>query len=126
MPIDQLQHVNIRCADLTRSRDFYVNLLGLVDGYRPPFASVGHWLYIGDLPAVHLVQRTGAGDAPTGGGAVHHIAFRGVGLDEMKARLTAHAVPYVEDVVPLDGSIQLFIHDPDGVQVELNFEPATE
>ena len=70
MPVDQLQHVNIRCSDLARSRDFYVHIIGLVEGYRPPFDSIGHWLYIGALPAVHLVQwPANGGSAPNGGGA---------------------------------------------------------
>ena len=44
MAVDQLQHVNIRCADVHRSRDFYEQMLGLSEGERPPFASVGYWL----------------------------------------------------------------------------------
>ena len=60
MPVDSLQHVNIRCADAAKSRDFYVEILGLVDGHRPAFQSVGYWLYLGDVPAIHLVQQTAA------------------------------------------------------------------
>lgn len=122
MPLDQLQHVNIRCADLERSRDFYVHVLGLVDGDRPPFTSRGHWLYLGVVPVIHLVART-TPEAVTGGGAIHHIAFGGTDLDAVRARLTAGGVSYREEVVPRDGAVQLFVLDPDGIQIELNFAP---
>lgn len=124
MPVDQLQHVNIRCVDARRSRDFYVNLIGLVEGDRPPVGSVGYWLYVGGVPVIHLTERTPAhGPAVAGSGTIDHIAFRGQDLDGTRARFDAAGLPYRQDVIPRDGTIQLFVHDPDGVKVELNFEP---
>lgn len=126
MSIDHLQHVNIRCADAKRSRDFYVDLLGLVDGDRPPFTSVGYWLYVGELPAIHLVQRSARhGPAVTGSGTIDHVAFRSHDLAGMRARLDAAGVDYKVEVVPRDGTIQLFLFDPDGVRIELNFEASS-
>jgi catechol 2,3-dioxygenase-like lactoylglutathione lyase family enzyme len=70
---------------------------------------------------VHLVQR-GAGEASaTGCGNVDHIAFRAVDLDGMRATLRAAGITFREAVVPRDGSVQIFLHDPDGVQLELHF-----
>jgi catechol 2,3-dioxygenase-like lactoylglutathione lyase family enzyme len=126
VPVDQLQHVNIRCADAKRSRDFYVRTLGLSEGARPPFASIGYWLYLAGMPVIHLVQRNA--DAPstlTGGGAIDHIAFRGIDIDTTRARLRQDGVAFQEAVVPRDGTVQLFVLDPDGVKIELNFETAT-
>lgn len=124
MSLARLEHVNIRCADVKRARDFYVNILGLVDGHRPPFASVGHWLYVNELPVVHLVQRQAATE-PTaaGGGAIDHIAFRGTDLAGMRSRLDATGVNYTVELVPRDGTIQLFLFDPDGIRIELNYAP---
>ena len=125
MPVDQLQHVNIRCEDVHRSRDFYVNTLGLREGERPPFASVGYWLYLGQVPVIHLVQRTPEETAtPRGGGAIDHVAFGGVVLDATRTRLCAAAIPFQEAVVPRDRTVQLFVLDPDGLKIELNFEAA--
>jgi len=127
VPVDQLQHVNIRCADVHRSRDFYVNTLGLGEGERPPFASVGYWLYLGQVPVIHLVQRRPVETpSPRGGGAIDHIAFGGVDLDETRARLRAASIPFQEAVVPCDRTVQLFVLDPDGVKIELNFEAAKQ
>jgi catechol 2,3-dioxygenase-like lactoylglutathione lyase family enzyme len=120
MPVDQLQHVNIRCADVKRSRDFYVDMLGLVEGGRPPFTSVGYWLYVADTPVIHLVGRA-PDAAATGSGAIDHVAFRGVDLPATRDRLRVGGVTFHEKVVPRDGTIQIFVIDPDGVKIELNF-----
>src|SRR4029453_2859057 len=57
MAVDALQHINLRSADVDRSRDFYVDVIGLYVGPRPPITSVGYWLYLGPVPVIHLVQR---------------------------------------------------------------------
>jgi catechol 2,3-dioxygenase-like lactoylglutathione lyase family enzyme len=121
MPIVALQHVNIRCADADRSRDFY-RLLGLADGPRPPFASQGYWMYAGAEPLVHLVQKkTGEERRGPETGELDHVALGAVHLDAMRELLSANGIVFREATVPRDGSIQLFLHDPDGVPLELNF-----
>ncbi len=125
MPLDALQHVNIRCADASASRDFYVDVIGLKEGYRPPFNFPGHWLYLGDVAVIHLVQKPpGETRKGPGSGEIDHVAFGGTGLDEMRARLTASGLAFEEKVVPRDGIIQLFVRDPEGVKLELNFPAA--
>lgn len=126
MAMGALQHINIRCADIRRSRDFYVDIMGLSEGPRPPFASSGYWLYTGAEPVVHLVQKPA--DEPVRGpgtGDLDHIAFAGHGLETFRALLSAAGLPFREAVVPRDRTIQIFVRDPDGVQLELNFsEPS--
>lgn len=132
MPAVSLDHVNIRVSpDLLASvRRFYVEVVGLVDGARPPFGSVGHWLYAGTQPVIHLsVLR--AGDIPgstaapqaesASGGAVDHIAFGCDDLDGMLSRLAALGIAYRSATVPLLEQTQLFLRDPAGNGVELNF-----
>ena len=41
MAVDVLQHINIHAADVGRSKDFYVRVLGLRVGPRPPVQSIG-------------------------------------------------------------------------------------
>ena len=122
MPVDALQHINIRATDVERARDFYVRILGLHVGDRPPFASTGYWLYLGGDPIIHLVQKTPderPGAANTG--AIDHIAFRGVDLEGTRQALAHEGIAFREAVVPRDKSVQLFVDDPDGVRIELNF-----
>jgi catechol 2,3-dioxygenase-like lactoylglutathione lyase family enzyme len=123
MPVDALQHINIRAADVERTRDFYVRVLGLRVGDRPPFTSTGYWLYLGTEPVIHLVQKTAdepESDANTG--AIDHIAFRGVDLEGTRRTLVHEGITFREAVVGRDNGIQLFVDDPDGVRIELNFQ----
>ena len=122
MAVDGLQHINIHAADLERSKDFYVRVLGLRVGPRPPVASVGYWLYLGAQPLIHLVQRASGSPSVGGNGAIDHVAFRGVDVISTRDILHAEGVSFHEAVIPRDRSIQLFFHDPDGVKIELNFD----
>ncbi len=119
MAIDALDHFTLVTADLDASRRFYVEALGLREGDRPPFAFPGAWLYCDAAPVVHLIGDRGAGAAATG--PLDHVAFRASGLAEMVARLNARGVRYALRTVPGLGLRQLFVHDPDGVKVEINF-----
>jgi catechol 2,3-dioxygenase-like lactoylglutathione lyase family enzyme len=124
MAVEVLQHINIRAADVERSKDFYVRVLGLRVGPRPPVASFGYWLYLGGEPVIHLVQRAPDSPPAAATGAIDHVAFRGVDLAETRGVLQAQGVPFREALIPRDGTVQLFLHDPDGVKIELNFDPA--
>jgi catechol 2,3-dioxygenase-like lactoylglutathione lyase family enzyme len=120
MTVAGLDHVNISGtrAQLESCRAFYVDVIGLTDGFRPPFRSRGFWLYAGDEPIIHLTER--ARDT-SGAGAFDHVAFRCSGFDEMRATLDARGIDYTVDEVPGEGRAQLFLTDPAGVAVELNF-----
>jgi catechol 2,3-dioxygenase-like lactoylglutathione lyase family enzyme len=121
MPVAGFQHVNTRSVDVERTRDFYVRLLGFRVGDRPPFASKGYWLYLGDRPVLHLVQRRAGEVHHEHGGNVDHIGFHAVDLDATRAALEAAGLPFREAIVPRDNTVQIFVQDPDGITVELNF-----
>jgi glyoxylase I family protein len=123
MPIDGFQHINIRSTDVEKTRDFYVRALGLRVGDRPPFSSTGYWLYLGDQAVVHLVQRAPGETVTPGSGNLDHVAFRGMDLDGTRQTLRTAGIPFREAVVPRNQSVQIFVHDPDGITLELNFEP---
>jgi len=123
--VSALDHVTIRCAQLQRSRDFYVDLLGLAQGARPAFAFRGYWLYLGGVPVVHLVE---AADRPAereivseGTGSFDHLAFRGDDAAALKVRLEKAGLAFRERTVPGGALAQIFVRDPEGVLVEINF-----
>ena len=128
MGVLALEHVTIRCADLKATRDFYV-ALGLAEGPRPDFPFRGHWLYVGPVPVVHLVDAQDKGSAWGGEAGVaerdtgpfDHVAFQGDDFATMRADLTAAGTPFRERTVPGGTLSQLFVRDPDGVLVEINF-----
>ncbi len=138
-----LNHFSIRTLDLAACQRFYVEVLGLQVGPRPPFPFPGLWLYAGPTDnyanaVVHIIgidrndpeglkQYLGdrAETSLHGTGAVDHVAFFATGLAETLARLTALGVASRERTVPVLDLHQVFVDDPNGVVVELNF-PASE
>lgn len=138
MALDLLAHYSIRTTKLAETRDFYVDILGLSDGARPPFDFPGHWLYMGERDVVHLVgidpdDKAGLvaylGDrdlsALHGTGAIDHVAFFATDLPALMGRVTARGLTVRERSVPSLKLYQVFLEDPNGVTIELNF-PASE
>ena len=122
MPIAGFQHINTRSTDVERTRDFYVHVLGLRVGDRPPLRSTGYWLYLGDQPIVHLVQRDVAAGVGAGeSGSFDHVAFSCTNLDATRQALQAAGIVFRETVGARDGAVQIRVQDPDGIQLELNF-----
>ena len=138
-----LNHFSIRTLDLAATRDFYERVLGLTVGPRPDFPFPGLWIYTGDHgsylnAAVHImsVDREDpeelknwlGGHDPSslqGSGAVDHVAFFATGLGKMQAHLRELGIPTRERTVPGLGLHQVFLDDPNGVVIELNY-PAAE
>ncbi|MFC5741910.1 VOC family protein [Dyella tabacisoli] len=123
-----IDHLNLRApAELIeRLRCFYIDLIGLREGPRPVFrsGSHGYWLYAGDSPVIHLTI-SGDGDAePRTTGWLGHYAFACENLTATRARLDAAGVHYQTDIVDAISQVQLFLVDPAGVGVELNFRMA--
>ncbi len=121
MGLQAIDHFTIRTDDLAASRRFYVDILGLTDGDRPPFDFPGAWLYLDDRPVDHLIAGQGTGEKTTG--SIDHLAFRASAPEALRQRLDDQGVDYSERVVPRLDMVQFFIKDPDGVTIELNFLP---
>jgi len=130
MPRYHLNHINIRTADLAGTRDFYADILGLEEGFRPPFPTPGHWMYSGDHPIVHIspsepdsADRTN----PVGmGKGLDHFAIWGTGLDDQLATLDSHGIEYEKRLAGGGRVVQVFFEDPNGVVIELGFDPTAE
>ena len=122
-------HYTLRPAGLEATKHFYETVLGLEVGYRPPLTFPGYWLYCGGHPTVHLIgDRQGEEGLPERKpghtGLVDHVAFTCTGLADMRAHLDKLNVQYEARVIPRDRQTQLFLRDPKGVAVELNYPPA--
>jgi len=120
MPLARLDHFTIRCADLERTREFYRDVLGLVDGARPAFGFPGAWLYLEDRPVVHLIGGPDP-NLPRETGHVDHVAFAASGLERIREKLRGGNIDFEERRIPGAKITQLFLHDPDGIAIELNF-----
>jgi catechol 2,3-dioxygenase-like lactoylglutathione lyase family enzyme len=136
MTIGRLDHYSIRTTKLEETRRFYSEVVGLRDGYRPNFDFPGAWLYIGEQAVVHIVGidkdnpqalldylGKEAVDSDNTG-SIDHVAFVATDFDGMAERLQRIGVPYRERGVPAFNLRQLFVEDPNGVTIELNFSTA--
>jgi len=133
LPLGGLQHFTIEPQDLERSKNFYVVVLGLEVGHRPPLDFPGYWLYSGGTATVHLMgtRKLREGIVVRGTekkfedtGRFDHIAFAATDVEGVRRRLLANKVEFREQIVPRTGDTQFFLYDPDGVGVELNFPRA--
>jgi catechol 2,3-dioxygenase-like lactoylglutathione lyase family enzyme len=138
-----LNHFSIRSLEIEKTSAFFNQVLGLTIGPRPEFPFPGVWLYNGDESSwanagLHLIAidkndpeglKKYLGDRDTsslhGSGAVDHIAFFANGLEEKIQLLKTLKVPYRERTVPVLKLHQIFLDDPNGVVIELNY-PAAE
>jgi catechol 2,3-dioxygenase-like lactoylglutathione lyase family enzyme/uncharacterized protein YunC (DUF1805 family) len=128
--VKSLDHVTLVVKDLSRSRRFYVEALGMREVPRPAFSFDGLWFQAG-ATQIHLILEF-PGSGPAGNlvpehlrsSRTHHFAFL---VDDAAA-----AVPFLKDMqVQIlsgprdrpDGFVQLFLADPDGHVVELCSPP---
>jgi len=136
MPLSHLEHFLIQTADMKKTRDWYVEVLGMREGHTPDFKFPVCWLYIGERDVLHIaeggknvssnrMQYLGQqSDATEGSGVIDHVAFRATGLHDMLVHLKRMKVDFKTRRVSDQGLFQLFMFDPNGVKVELNFAAA--
>ncbi len=127
MSVGVLDHFNIRTRDLDSTVHFYQEVMGLEKGPRPNFAFPGAWMYSEGKAVVHIVDisKTDEPQKPDSG-VVHHVAFVSRGFDGMKQRPSSKGMPFDARQVPGGELWQIFVNDPNGVMIELNYEAAKE
>jgi len=129
-----MEHFLVMTHDVDATRDFYRDVLGFQEGLRPDLGFLGHWLYLGDTPVIHIadwetytahsnrlgipVTRPAAGTGP-----LDHVAFNGQDASywKLRARLDEHRLPYHPHDSQAIGLRQIFLEDPNGLKLELNF-----
>lgn len=130
MAITSLNHINIRTMKMEETKDFYVDVVGLKIGDRPPFATHGYWLYCGDNPIVHLSLSEPDSPVRTNpdgmGDGFDHIGLFASGLDDTLAVVKKAGVDYEKRLAAGGRIVQVFFNDPNGVIVEIGFDAAAE
>ena len=130
MNVEALDHVNIITDSLDRTAEFYGTLLGLERRDAPPplTPQTATWMFDGTNRAIIHINsldcyRTYQREVQPGGltGALHHVALKCVGYEEVKGRLDAMGADYQENLVSAINLRQIFTPDPNNVLLELNF-----
>ncbi|TAK84430.1 MAG: glyoxalase [Betaproteobacteria bacterium] len=106
--------------------EFYKDVLGIAVADRPDLGFPGMWLQL-DKTMVHLMEKEyppeldpwfKRGEATS---SVDHIAFKAHGFDQIKKRVIELGLDWRQTCLENAGLWQLFVLDPAGVIIELNF-----
>ena len=137
MIVSSLDHWSIASKRLEDSRKFYEDILGLEAGFRPKLKSTGYWMYAGDKAIIHLVkdesedldgtplpEGQGTREDMEDSGIDNHIAFTIEDADEVLNLLKDRNIGYWDRDLSDRGLYQIFIKDPNGVILELNYYSA--
>ena len=136
MPLSFMEHFLIQAEDIEATKDWYIKVLGFKIGPHPDFKFPVYWLYLGDRDVLHLtVGGTNVSDnrkkylgqesqTTQGSGVIDHVAFRATDLNGVVEHLKKNKIDFKERRVDDQGLYQLFLLDPNGVKIELNFAAA--
>ena len=137
--LSRLDHFLVMTHDVDATRDFYRDVLAFQEGFRPELGFLGHWLYLGVVAAIHIADwesytahsnRLGIPVTvpQPGTGPLDHVAFNGPmsGYESFLSRLRANGLSYHPHDSLSIGLRQIFLNDPNGLKLELNFWAARE
>ena len=129
MPATDLHHLAIKTHDVDATVTFWNEVLGSHSVARPNFDFPGAWLQFGTT-MVHLyggdVSTNRDGGHDYGTAVIDHVALSARGFDEMREILIERQLDWRQWDIPSFNLWQLFVHDPNGVLVELNFPTGSE
>ncbi len=133
MPLKGLDHYFVYCQDLDESKRFYADVLGFEEGERPAFSFPGAWMYLHGHPVIHMGDAAARADLSAYFGAraqreiqantgpVDHIAFEADDFTAFRQRLEDLGIDYRHNSIAEMRIEQLFVQDPNGIVLELNF-----
>lgn len=127
MRVGGLDHVNIVTSDLEGTVQFYARVLGLTRMANPglPEGWSGCWLCDPQgAPIIHLQGYNPSRHGPErepGSGKIDHVALACTGFDPMIARCEELGLPVRVNDRRFGNLRQIFVTDPNGLSLELNF-----
>jgi catechol 2,3-dioxygenase-like lactoylglutathione lyase family enzyme len=132
MPLTELNHYFVRASNLEATKTFYCEALDLGVMPRPPFPFAGYWLgregriwvHMGQhgIPNAELYYRgTPKNAAQDNSGVVDHIAFLATDPEAFRDRFRKMQCDFWARALPEFELFQIFVRDPDGLTIELNF-----
>jgi len=119
MNIQELNHVALHVADLSKSIDFYQRVLRLEPIPRPAFDFPGAWFRLGANQKLHLIGDRGNPVFSSNRG--NHFALRVDHINTWEKHLRSERANFAPKKQRPDGAWQIFLPDPDGHIIELCF-----
>jgi catechol 2,3-dioxygenase-like lactoylglutathione lyase family enzyme len=127
MSVGKLDHYNVSTRKLKETVQFYESVLGLNNGARPPFNFPGAWLYSEGHPVLHINDISGTDrEQRPDSGVIDHVAFGSRGFEAMKKHLAGKGIQHRVNQVPNSTRCQIFLRDPNNVEIELNYDTKNE
>jgi len=122
MKISGINHINIVTTSekLAEVVAFYERIIGLKQGMRAVSKRNGAWLYCKDTAIIH-VSVVEAPPYPGSDTPFNHVALSCSGVDACLETLARNAIPYTIDFRSPPEMTQIFVFDPAGIRIELNF-----
>jgi catechol 2,3-dioxygenase-like lactoylglutathione lyase family enzyme len=132
MPLTELNHYFVRANDLEETKRFYCDVLGFSVMPRPTFPFPGYWLGVNGKIQIHMGPAeienahlfylgTPKNAATDHAGVVDHIAFLATEPGDLIRRFKERGMEYTPRSFPEFDLYQLFVKDPNGITIELNF-----
>lgn len=131
-----LFHFGLRAADADTTLNFYTRVLGMVlDPSRPNIPVSGYWLRAavpGSPPSIHVFTSDDAQVEPSGrngaagSGVVDHLSLYCKDYRGVRHKLTEFGLTWEGGAVPGGKQWVIFVYDPNGVMLEMNFDATVE
>jgi catechol-2,3-dioxygenase len=119
-----INHYNLRAAPeiIEKLKKFYIEIVGLKLGHRPPFNNGGYWLYANDKDVLHLsFSKNDITNELHVSSTFDHMAFTAENEMDHINVLKENNIDYIIREVPEIGTRQIFFKDPAGNGIELIF-----
>ena len=131
MRIEAIDHVNIRTPDVPATSRFFAEVLAMtvIDTPGIPDRTRAAWvcdaegravIHLGTADVTYPWEESAVVAAP-GSGRIHHVALRCAGHDAVRQRLVDKGIAYRANEISEIGLRQLFVAEPNGIMLELNF-----
>ena len=119
-----INHYNLRAAPeiIEKLKKFYIEIVGLKLGHRPPFNNRGYWLYADNKDVLHLsFSKNDITNELHVSSTFDHMAFTAENEMDHINVLKENNIDYIVREVPEIGTRQIFFKDPAGNGIELIF-----
>jgi catechol-2,3-dioxygenase len=123
--INGIDHYNLRSDEkmIEILKNFYINIVGLKLGHRPPFKSKGYWLYAKEKDVLHLSSsKDNIKNLINVDSTLDHVSFSANDKIFFIETLEKNNIVFKQRYIPEINIDQLFFKDPAGNGIELIFK----